>query len=80
MIISSMPNPPLFHGRHFDRSVIIILCVRWCVTFKLSFRDLVEVMAELGADDSSSAVVATQLPGAPTVKGEAKKAVKKRAA
>ena len=37
----------LFSGRHFDRE-IIILCVRWYLRFKLSFRDLVEVMAERG--------------------------------
>jgi transposase-like protein len=34
----------LFAGRHFDCDVII-LCVRW---FKLSLRDLVEMMAERG--------------------------------
>jgi transposase-like protein len=37
----------LFEGRHFDREVII-LCVRWYLRFKLSLRDLVEVMAECG--------------------------------
>jgi transposase-like protein len=37
----------LFSGRHFDRE-IIILCVRWYLRFKLSFRDLVEMMAERG--------------------------------
>jgi transposase-like protein len=37
----------LFKGRHFDQQ-IIILCVRWCLRFKLSFRDLVEMMAERG--------------------------------
>jgi transposase-like protein len=37
----------LFAGRHFDRE-IIILCVRWYLRFKLSFRDLVEMMAERG--------------------------------
>jgi putative transposase len=35
----------LFEGGHFDREVII-LCVRWYLRFKLSFRDLVEMMAE----------------------------------
>jgi hypothetical protein len=34
-------------GRHFDREVII-LCVRWYLRFKLSLRDLVEMMAERG--------------------------------
>jgi transposase-like protein len=37
----------LFAGRHFDRDVII-LCVRWYLRFKLSLRDLVEMMAERG--------------------------------
>src|ERR1700730_11303946 len=35
----------LFEGRHFDRE-IIVLCVRWYLRFKLSLRDLVEMMAE----------------------------------
>jgi transposase-like protein len=37
----------LFAGRLFDREVII-LCVRWYLHYKLSFRDLVEMMAERG--------------------------------
>ena len=37
----------LHAGRHFDRDVII-LCVRWYLCYKLSFRDLVEMMAERG--------------------------------
>jgi IS6 family transposase len=37
----------LFEGRHFDRQVIL-LCVRWYLRFKLSYRDLVEIMAERG--------------------------------
>ena len=37
----------LFKGRHFDRE-IIILCVRWYMRYKLSFRDLVEMLAERG--------------------------------
>ena len=37
----------LFEGRHFDRGVII-RCVRWYLRFKLSLRDLVEMMAERG--------------------------------
>ena len=35
----------LFKGRHFDREVIV-LCGRWYLRFKLSYRDLVEMMAE----------------------------------
>jgi hypothetical protein len=37
----------LFEGRHFDREVII-LCVRWYLRFKVSLRDLVEMMAKRG--------------------------------
>ena len=37
----------LFDGRHFDREAII-LRMRWYLRFKLSFRDLVEMMAERG--------------------------------
>jgi transposase-like protein len=37
----------LLDGRHFDRE-IIILCVRWYLRYKLSLRDLVEMMAERG--------------------------------
>lgn len=34
----------LFAGRHFERDVII-LYVRWCLRYKLSLRDLVEMAA-----------------------------------
>jgi transposase-like protein len=37
----------LLYGRHFDREVIV-LCVRWYLRYKLSLRDLVEMMAERG--------------------------------
>jgi len=37
----------MFDGRHFDRE-IIVLCVRWYLRYKLSLRDLVEMMAERG--------------------------------
>ncbi len=37
----------LFQRRHFDRA-IIILCVRWYITYKLSYRDLQAMMAERG--------------------------------
>jgi len=37
----------LFKGRHFDPE-IIVLCVRWYLTFKPSSRDLVQMMAERG--------------------------------
>jgi hypothetical protein len=37
----------LFAGRHFDHE-INILCVRWHLRFRLSFRDFVEMMDERG--------------------------------
>ena len=37
----------LFACRHFDREVIV-LCIRGYLRFKLSYRDLVEMMAERG--------------------------------
>ena len=37
----------LFAGRHFDKE-IVVLCVRWYPSFKLSYRDLVSMMSERG--------------------------------
>jgi transposase-like protein len=37
----------MFKGRQFDRSVIL-LCVRWYLTYNLSLRNLEEMMAERG--------------------------------
>jgi transposase-like protein len=37
----------MFKGRQFDRSVIL-LCVRWYLTYSLSLRNLEEMMAERG--------------------------------
>ncbi len=42
-----VPIDELFKGRHFDQE-IVILCVRWYLSFKLSYRDLVAMMAERG--------------------------------
>ena len=46
----------LFRGRHFDHTVII-LCVRWYSTYKLSYRDLVEMMAERGVSVSHTTIL-----------------------
>jgi transposase-like protein len=46
----------LFHGRHFDRTTII-LCVSWYITYKLSYRDLAEMMAERGVDLSHTTIL-----------------------
>ncbi len=39
--------PALFKGSHFDHE-IIVLCVRWYLSYKLSSRELVEMMGERG--------------------------------
>ena len=49
-------SPTLFRGRHFDHA-IIVLCVRWYITYKLSYRDLVEIMAERGVDVSHTTIL-----------------------
>jgi len=46
----------IFDGRHFDRE-IIILCVRWYLRYKLSLRDLVEMMAERGGSLAHTTIV-----------------------
>lgn len=55
-------NQPLPHvssllrGRNFNRT-IIILCVRWHITYKLSYLDLVEMMAERGVAVSHTTIL-----------------------
>ena len=44
-----VPVEELFKGRHFDQE-IVVLCVRWYLSFKLSYRDLVVMMGERGID------------------------------
>ena len=46
----------LFKGRHFDQE-IIVLCIRWYLTFKLSSRDLVQMMAERGITLSHTTIL-----------------------
>jgi transposase-like protein len=40
-------KPTLFKGCHFNH-LLIIQVVRWYVTYKLSYRDVCDLMAELG--------------------------------
>jgi transposase-like protein len=47
---------PLFRGRWFEDQ-IIVLCVRWYVSYKLSYRDLVEMMADRGLSVSHTTVM-----------------------
>src|ERR1700731_2650797 len=41
----SIARDPIYRKRAFDAD-IIELCVRWYITYRLSYRDLVEMMAE----------------------------------
>src|SRR2546428_941913 len=51
----------LFKGRHFDRGVVI-LGVRWYLRYKLSLRDLVEMMAERGLAMATTATSGRSRP------------------
>jgi transposase-like protein len=56
MLTLSSGSSSLFKIRHFDSS-IIILCVRSCITYKLSYRDLRNMMAERGVDLSHTTIL-----------------------
>jgi transposase-like protein len=43
----AIPRDTIYHGRRFSVDVIE-LCVRWYITYRLSYRDLVAMMAERG--------------------------------
>jgi len=47
---------PIYRGRVFDAE-IIELCVRWYITYRLSYRDLVAMMAERGLDLSHTTIL-----------------------
>jgi transposase-like protein len=47
---------PIYRGRVFD-SEIIELCVRWYITYRLSYRDLVGMMAERGVVVAHSTIL-----------------------
>jgi transposase-like protein len=53
-------HPGLVFGAALDREVII-LCVRWHLRFKLSFRDLVELMAEGGVSLTHTTILRSDL-------------------
>ena len=46
----------LFKRCHLD-STLIILCVRWYLTYKLSYRDLVAIMAERNVDVAHTTIL-----------------------
>ena len=51
-----LPRDSMFLKRQFDAQ-IIVLCVRWYVTYKLSYRDLVAMMAERGVHVSHTTIM-----------------------
>jgi hypothetical protein len=55
----SSEKPELFKCRHFNH-LLIIQAVRWYVTFKLSYRDVCDLMAERGVIEEARGVAASQ--------------------
>jgi hypothetical protein len=51
-----VPVEDLFRCRHFDQE-IVVLCVRWYLSFKLSYRDLVAMMSERGIDMAHTTIL-----------------------
>src|SRR6202521_494825 len=60
------PIEDLFKGRHFDRQ-IIILCVSWYTSFKLSLRDLVIIMADRGISVNHTTILRWVQPFLPEI-------------
>jgi transposase-like protein len=56
MSLSYEASTKLFRGRHFNHE-IITLCIRWYVTYKLSYRDRVEMMAERHIDGAHTTIM-----------------------
>jgi transposase-like protein len=52
----AIARDPIYRRRRFQ-SAIIELCVRWYLTYRLSYRDLVEMMAERGVTVSHSTIL-----------------------
>jgi transposase-like protein len=52
----AIPRDPIYRSCRFQ-SEIIELCVRWYLTDRLSYRDLVEIMAERGVAVSHSTIL-----------------------
>ncbi len=44
-----------FKGKHFPKSVVLT-CIRWYLSYKLSLRDLEEMMAERGVELDHSTI------------------------
>jgi transposase-like protein len=55
-VTQAIARDPIYRRRRF-RPEIIELCVRWYLTYRLSYRDLVEMMAEQGVTISHSTIL-----------------------
>ena len=51
----AVARDPIYRGRRF-KPEIIELCVRWYLTYRLSYRDLVEILAEQGVTVSHTTI------------------------
>ena len=47
---------PIYRKRLFDAG-LITLCIRWYISYKLSYRELVEMMAERSVDVAHSTIL-----------------------
>ena len=57
----STARNPLFDGRWFEDE-IIIWCLRWYFRYKLSYRDLVEMMGERGLPVAHTTILRWAVP------------------
>ena len=51
-----IPRDPIYSGRRFSAETIET-CVRWYITYRLSYRDLVAMMAERGIEVSHTTIM-----------------------
>ena len=69
--------PPVFKWRHFSPDVIL-LCVRWYLSYQLSYRDLVEMMDERGLKIAHSTILRWVLKYSMELKKRVRHHLKKR--
>jgi transposase-like protein len=55
-VTKPIARDPMYRRRSFDAD-IIELCVRWYITYRLIYRDLVAMRAERGVEGSNATVL-----------------------
>jgi len=65
----------IFKWKHFE-SEIILLCVRWYLKYPLSYRNLVEIIAERGISVSHSTILRWVKQYAPIISRRVRKHLK----